>query len=177
MKFDAEKVVPACQRMETDAQRCLYEHFAPLMMGVCVRYCRSRDEARDLLHDGFVKVFENIRQLKDPNAVQPWMYKIMVNEGVNYLQRHSRVVCCDMSDVMIDECKDVFDTDAFLIEEVLDAMHQLPEIYQIVFNLHEVEEYSFAEIAQSLNVQEGSVRTYLFRARSKIRKILENKKI
>ena len=72
------QIIEACLRKDQRAYTALYERYAPKMYGVCLRYTRSKEAAEDVLHDGFLKVFENLHRLRDTNAVEPWIRKIMV---------------------------------------------------------------------------------------------------
>lgn len=179
MKNDIECIVAACQRKESDAQKRLYDEYAPKMLGVCRRYCHSRDEAQDLLHDGFVKIFEKINQLEDPNALYSWMTTVMVNVCINYLQRNKLVFfdSGDMEELIVADHDDdeALDTDGYDVRRVLEAMNKLPYFYRIVFNMHEVEGLTFMEIAEILEIPEITARSYAHRARQILRRKLINK--
>lgn len=178
MNFDIIKTVKACQRRESDAQKCLYDHFAASLMGVCMRYTRSRDEAHDVLHDGFIKVLENIGQLHDPESVYAWMHSIMVNESINYLTRKRNVVYADLQQMEFDNDPTVLsndeelDTDDYEVERVLKALAELPDKYRIVFNMRVVEEMNYVKIAEELGVSESTVRSLVYRATKMLRELL-----
>lgn len=166
MKPNVEELVRGCQRHNPEAQRQLYEEFASMMLGVCSRYTSSRQEAQDLLHDGFVKVFENIGRLTTPHALEDWIYHIMINVSVNYARRHSNRLLPLPDD--LDQLGSV-DMSPLTAEEITNAISQLPDPYRLVFNLREVEGEEFATIAQQLNVAEPSVRSILSRAKKLLR--------
>ena len=181
MKIDVEHIVAGCQRKEPRAQRMLYEAFAPEMLGVCMRYTHSRDEAQDLLHDGFIKIFDRIGQLRNPQSVAAWMYRIMVSESVSYVRRSSEVVCCDMSELEGSEALPAdggewMDTDGYDVARVVRALRQLPDHYRLAFNMREVEEMEYADIAEELGQPETTVRNYAWRARRMIKEIIDNEK-
>lgn len=178
--MNMEQIVAACQRKEPDAQRLLYDEYASRMLGVCMRYTHSRDEAQDLLHDGFIKVFEKIGQLQSAQSLEGWMYKIMVHESVNYVTRNKNVTYYDI-DQMEEQCDfssrmddDVLDTDAHSVERVLAAIRELPDLYRLAFNLREVDELTYTQIASELNRPEGTVRSLVFRAKQMLRNKLQN---
>ena len=144
MKPEIEHLVAACQRKEADALKQLYDEFSPMMLGVCMRYTRSRDEAQDLLHDGFLKVYKNIGKLKQPMALEDWIYRIMVNVCVNYVCRRREVVYCGITGMDGRQNEEQFsaapfDTDPFETAEVMKAIRALPDPYRAVFNMKESE--------------------------------------
>lgn len=179
MKFDYEKTVYACQRKESDAQKCLYDHFAAALMGVCRRYISSPDDAQDVFQEGFLKIFENIGQLKAPAALWDWMKRIMINESINFLMRKKWLTYVDMSSVE-DEFGDTeegepFDTDGYDVDKVIAALYRLPDKYRVVFNMREVEEMEFADIAQIVGLSESGVRSMASRARNMLKDKLMKK--
>ena len=169
---DKEQVVADCKRKNPQAMKRLYEEFAPMMLGVCMRYTHSRDEAQDLLHDGFIKVYESIRELEDPNSLESWMNRIMVNLSINYVVRRNEVRYFDLEQA---EEEGLMDTElnlnmdsVVLVDEVIGALQSLPDKYQLAFNMRAVEEMEYDEIARKLKVNESTVRSRVKRARALI---------
>ena len=184
MKSDIEQVVDACRRKDAWAQKRLYDEFAPKMLGICMRYTHSRDEAQDLLHDGFIKIFENIGDLQNPLAIEAWMKQIMVNISINYVTRDQNIYYTDIDqlpDSVWTEDPDSSDTEETppcTLRQIVAAIQSLPKQYRIVFNLHEVEDMDFNEIAQKLHKPEVTIRSTLSRARKmlkdKLTTVIEN---
>src|SRR5258705_13623730 len=83
--MDYNKLVADCLKLKPDAQRQLYEHFAPAMLGVCFRYTKSIDDAEDVLQDGFVKVFKHLHSYKFEGELGGWIRRIMINTSLNFL--------------------------------------------------------------------------------------------
>lgn len=172
MDIDFEQLAAGCRHRDPEAQRRLYELFAPAMLGVCMRYTHSRDEAQDLLHDGFIKVFDRIGGLRNPSSLPAWIYSIMAREAVTYVSRGCEVVYCDMSEI---ETAEPLDTDGCDVQLVVAALQRLPDHYRLVFNMREVEGMEYADIAAELGQPEATVRSYAARARHLIKKMIENK--
>lgn len=174
MKFDMETIVLACQRKETWAQKALYEAYAPQMLGVCMRYTRSRDEAQDLLHDGFIKIFESIRKLQQPSALPSWIFKVMVRISVDYVRKNNMVVYQEVdSDSLVGNIENQpFDTDQFAVMDVMEAIRQLPAHSRLLFNMHEVDGLEYSEIADLLQVSETTVRSGVCRAKQQLKTFL-----
>ena len=170
MITDKYQLVTGCQQKDQKAMKQLYEELAPVMLGVCMRYTHSRDEAQDLLHDGFVKAYENIDKLVNPSALWSWMYQIMVNLSINYVTRRDTLLYCDMEEVSEqNDWSDDFEMDldetTNRAEELVEALQSLPARYRVVFNMRAVEEMEYSEIAAQLQVPESTVRSRVSRAR------------
>lgn len=174
MKTELENLVRACQRKETWAQKAIYDMFAPSMLGVCMRYVRSRDEAHDLLHDGFIKVFESIGRLEKSQSLSSWIYNIMVHASINYVTRQCDIEYSDLDNYAETYVEDnAIDTDNYPIAEVMQAIQSLKERYRVVFNMHAVEGLGYAEIAQQLHIPETTIRSQYARACHILRQKLE----
>lgn len=180
MKADLEYIVSGCRRRQPAAQKMLYDRFAPAMLGVCMRYAHSRDEAQDILHDGFVKIYESIGQLQKADAVEAWMYRIMVNKSLNYVMRNRQVVYTDIAALEEYESLDgradglPWEDDAYTLDQIVGAIQELPEHYRLAFNMREVEEMEYAVIAAHMGQAESTVRCTVTRARKMLRDKLQN---
>ena len=169
MKADYTPLVERCRKNDRRAQRDLYEAFAPMAMGVCMRYVKNREEAQDVMQEGWVRVFERIGQLKDPQQVGGWIYRVMVNVSLRHYQRLKARL-----DVVGEEMEmTTLDTDPFGMEEVVQAMQRLAPQQRVVFNLVEVEGYSYPEVAERLGCSEVNVRALLSRAKAGLREQLK----
>lgn len=173
MYTDKGKLVAGCQQKDPKAMKRLYDELAPKMLGVCMRYTHSRDEAQDLLHDGFIKAFESIGELKNPMALESWMTQIMVNLSINYVTRDDNLCYSDLemsegeSEHFDDEELDL-DRRTTLVEDVVKALQALPYRYRAAFSMKAVEEMEYGEIAALFNKSEATVRRYVDRARQLI---------
>ncbi len=171
MSMSYAEMVEGCRRRNAKAQRALYDELAPMAMGVCYRYTVDRDEAHDMLQDGFVKVFERIGTLRDPQKLRSWTYNIMVNTCIQHYRRTRHTVLQEM-DEMVDE---VASEMPYTMEEIVEAMGTISPTQRMAFNLCCVEELSMAEAAHKMNCNEVAVRVALCKARKKMRNFLENK--
>lgn len=162
--------IAALHRQERWAQQQLYEQHYGRMMGVCMRYASSRDEALDLLHEGFIKIFQNISRYKPGTSIQAWMRTIVVNTCIDYYRRQARRRTQDIDSVQVSQMSDD-DPDVLsnLTEkEILDAVQTLSPAYRAVFNLYVVEGYSHKEIGDALHITESTSRSNLVKARTKL---------
>lgn len=170
--YEEEKVIRSCINGDAWAMRLIYEEFYATMLPICMRYANNDDDARDIVHEGFIKVFKNISKYKVGTSLQAWIKRIMVNASIDYYRRESRKRTTDL-DVAYDlrSC----DEDALgklNVEEIIKALQQLSPIYRSVFNLYVVEGYSHKEVSEILGISESTSRSNLVKARIKLRVIL-----
>ena len=178
--MDTENLIKECRRGNLYAQKQLYDQFAEQMLGVCFRYTRQLEDAEDVLQDGFVKVFKNIHQFRQDGPLGAWIRKIMVNTALNYLKSHARysreLFVGDVAESLHPVSND---KPAEMLESKLSAMQialliqKLPVGYQTVFNLHALDGYAHADIAEMLGIRETTSRTQYFKARKVLMEWME----
>ena len=172
MTTELEQIVDGCKRKNPIAQKKLYELYAPKMLGLCMRYTHSRDEAQDLLHDGIIKVFENISRLRKPESVGAWVYQVMVNRCLNHCKQRRPLASLDDNV----PTPVALPLDPFADQEIVLALQQLPPQQRLVFNLIEVEDRPYDEVAATLRCSEVNLRALLSRAKARLRDILTETK-
>ncbi len=176
-----EILIKGCIKGERRCQQKVFEKFYGKMMSVCLRYSKGMDDAQDILQDGFIKVFKNIRRYKGDGSFEGWMRRIIVNTAIDhYRKKKNAAVIADSEYVdIINEETDIDDSDDFEMiaecknEEILKAVQQLSPAYKAVFNLYVVEGYSHKEIAEMLGIAVGSSKSNLAKAKMKLKKILK----
>lgn len=145
----------------------LYEQFADAMMAVCYRYTKSRQDAEDVLQEGFVKVFTRMHQFKFDGELAGWIRRIMVNTAINYLKKNSKY---QSEMAFTDDVMHPVSTDEPQVrmnaKELALLIRQLPTGYQTIFNMYAVEGFSHGEIAEMMGINEGTSRSQYSRARS-----------
>jgi RNA polymerase sigma factor (sigma-70 family) len=180
------KIIEGVRKGKRHAQNILYKHYAPSMLGICMRYANSRDDAEDIAQEGFIKIFTNISGFRGDGSFEGWMKRIMINTAVTHYKKNLR----HQYHTDIDEIEETFsqEEEDSQIEEVsiprekLMAMIQdLPAGYKMVFNLFVFEQYSHQEIADTLGVSVNTSKSQLSKARrflaNKIHQMTGNKKI
>ncbi len=160
-----EQIVANCQKFDKKAQRLLYDEYAPLMLGICTRYAKDRQEAEDILQDGFLKIFSKIDQYNGVGSFEGWMKRIMVNTSItNYRKNLKRYYQEEIEDYKEYQHTSENNSD-FTKDELLNAIRTLPKGYQMVFNLFAIEGYKHKEIAEMLNIEETTSKSQFSRAR------------
>lgn len=182
-----KKLVEGCISNDRNAQRCLYEMFYGKMMGVCLRYANDPNQAKDILQDGFIKVFRNLERYNFSGSFEGWVRRIIVNTAIDYFRKsRSSHVLLLPDEQGIEKFEEVSEDDEFELEpseeveftmqDVIDAMHQLSPSYRAVFNLYVMESKTHQEIADTLEISVGTSKSNFSKAKLNIRKILLRKK-
>lgn len=166
------ELIAACMRRDRDAQRVLYEEFYGIMMGVCLRYANNQDDALDILHEGFIKVFRNIAKYQPGTSLSAWIRRIMVNTAIDYYRKSIRRRTEDLEQAYSVHSGDPDAVSQCTEKEILAAVQELSPAYRAVFNLYVIEGYSHKEIADRLNITESTSRSNLVKARTKLKETL-----
>ncbi len=164
--MNIQALVTACLKGNAHAQKQLYDAFAAQMMGVCYRYTKSVEDAEDVLQDGFIKVFQYLKQYEGSGELGAWIRRIMVNTALASLKKNAAY----NSDMLIEEehmhlVSDENPDINIQTKELIDMIRQLPAGYQTVFNLYAIDGYTHAEIGKMLGIGEGTSRSQYMRAR------------
>ena len=164
---DQTTLIQACIKGKRTAQRDLYNRYAPRMLGLCLRYAANRAEAEDMLQEGFVKVFHNLKNLRDYSQFDSWIQKIMVTTALMHLRKQRPVLWdVDQAEPAPPEpWEDENATSELSQEELLRVIQQLPAGFRAVFNLYAIEGFSHKEISQQLNISVGTVKSQYARAK------------
>jgi RNA polymerase sigma factor (sigma-70 family) len=156
----------------------LFEKYANRMMATCMRYCKNQEDARDLLHDGFYKIFTNIKSFKGDSRIDTWMTRVIINLALNKKRLGRNKYDHYEFDTKFEQAEaEVEETPYADIEarQVLEAMNQLPEIYKIVLNMYAVDDLSHKDIAKQLGISVGSSKSRLSRGRVLLNALLQRK--
>jgi RNA polymerase sigma factor (sigma-70 family) len=169
--------VEALTRQERWVQQQVYEEHYGRMMGICLRYAGSRDEALDLLHEAFIKVFQNIGRYKAGTAFGAWIRTIVVNTCIDYYRRNTRRRTEDLDAIQTVSIDEPDALSNLSEREILDAVQQLSPAYRAVFNLYVVEGYSHKEIGDALGIAESTSRSNLVKSRLKLQEIFATRRM
>ncbi|HNX06516.1 MAG TPA: RNA polymerase sigma factor [Bacteroidales bacterium] len=168
-------IIEGCIAGNRKAQKFLFEKYKAAMMGVCLRYCKSKDEAEDVLMEAFMTVLSQIQSYRSEGSIDQWIRRIVVNTSINNyrknLKHYFHADIENIAETEIEEDNNYDITDNHSVEEILNAMQQMPQGYKIVLNLYVVEGYKHKEIAEMLNITVGTSKSQL----SKARKIIQDK--
>jgi len=162
-----KEIIDGCLSGNRRDQELLYRRYSPRLYAVCLQYSGNTEEARDVLQEGFIKIFENLSRFNHEGSFEGWMRRIIVNTALErYRNRYYLNRVDDIDDV--DEPEAQPGTDDFSGLEAFDLLNmvmELPPKYRMVFNLYAIEGYSHKEIGSKLNISEGTSKSNLSRAR------------
>ena len=172
---ELEHIIQGCIDGDRSQQEKLYQMFASKMYGVCLRYSKNPEQAKDILQDGFVKVFEKIGQFRNEGSFEGWLRRLMINTALERFRKQRQVVSLDvLPDVA--EMEDAEDDEvAFSMDELLSYIQMLPERYRMVFNLYVMEEMTHKEVAEMMGITEGTSKSDLSRARVILQNLINKK--
>lgn len=176
-----EELALQCKQANNKARKQLYEQYGGLLMAICLRYTGDRETAQDVLHDGFIRIFQSIGQFsyQGEGSLKAWLSRVMVNEVLGYLRRKNMQM---QQEVLMDDVPDTQDTDECDMNEIprsvlMKMISELPDGYRTVFNLYVFEEKSHKEIAALLGITEHTSSSQFYRAKTLLmRKINEYRK-
>lgn len=162
--FQSEKVLlHKAKSGNREAQKALYEQYAPKMLATCRRYIKDLHFAEDVMIEGFVKVFHNLHHFRSAGSFEGWIRRIMIREAIDFLRKRQFVVF-DQEHYEFQNSS-YHSGDALELEQLEELIEQLPDGYRLVFVLYAIEGFKHSEIAQMLDITEGTSKSQLFKAR------------
>ncbi|MEP6675065.1 MAG: sigma-70 family RNA polymerase sigma factor [Ferruginibacter sp.] len=170
-----EQLIKGCIKEDTFCQREVFNRYAGRMLGVCNRYARNPADAEDILQDAFMKVFDKLNQFKFEGSFEGWIRKIVVNTALKKysLSRYDKeVVGYEIKDRDEDQGSEPVAYHHLTEKDLLNLIDKLPDGYRLIFNLYVIEGYQHDEIAAMLNIQPGTSRSQLVKARTMLQKQL-----
>ncbi len=164
---DIKNIINGCLAGNRKDQELLYRRHAARLYAVCLQYSGNDEEARDILQEGFIKIFENLVNYKYEGSFEGWMRRIVVNTALEKFRLKHNLYRVDDIDMIPEQDADPDNDDYSGLEAVdlLDIIRELPTKYRMVFNLFAIEGYSHKEISQMINISEGTSKSNLSRAR------------
>ena len=166
-------IIDGCIAGNRAFQAKLYDLYAPKMLVVCLRYSRNREEAEELLHEGFYRVFKYIHQFKNTGSFEGWVRKIMVNAALQqYKPKSNLYAIIRIDDADIDIPCNIDIHDALHVKELIQLVQALPTSYRMVFNMYVFDGYKHREIAAMLGISTGTSKSNLSDARTILKKAL-----
>lgn len=170
-----EQLIKGCIKEDASCQREVFNRYAGRMLGVCNRYARSSADAEDILQDAFMKVFDKLSQFKSEGSFEGWIRKIVVNTALKKysVSRYDKeVVGYEIKDRDEDSGAEPVAYHHLTEKDLLELINKLPDGYRLIFNLYVIEGYQHDEIAAMLNIQPGTSRSQLVKARTMLQKQL-----
>ena len=167
-------LITQCRKGYREHQEELYLMFYNYAMSICLRYSRDREEAVEIVNDGFVKMFSKLDRFKDNTSFKAWLRRILINSAIDYYRKNEK----HYHNVDISYAKHEYVTEDALSKisekEIIELIQELPPSYRMVFNLFVIEGFNHREIANKLGISMGTSKSNLAIARSKLKRRLLN---
>ena len=164
-RYPEQELVAECRKENPAYQRALYQQYYRKMYGVCLRYANDKDDAQDILQEGFIRVFGKLDSFRGTGSLEGWIRRIMVHTSIEYYRRKSRYFMVDIEAATREADIEMDALAQMGREEILQQIQALPPGYRTVFNLYAVEGYTHQEIGEMLNISEGTSKSQLSRAK------------
>ena len=164
---EIKNIISGCLKGNRRDQELLYRRHAAKLYAVCLQYSGNDEEARDILQEGFIKIFENLVHYKYEGSFEGWVRRIIVNTALEkYRSKHNLYRVDDIDQIAEPNAEpDNEDYAGLEAVDLLKIIRELPSKYRMVFNLYAIEGYSHKEISKMVNISEGTSKSNLSRAR------------
>ncbi len=173
-----EQMLAGCLQNNAASQDALYCRFSPRMLGVCYRFAKNREDAEDMLQEGFIKIFSQIHQYRGEGALEGWIRRIIVHTCINALKKNKKfsesvdIIYASSIGIREEAIPSIMQA-----KEVVECIRLLPLGYRTVLNLYAIEGYSHKEIGNMLDIEESTSRSQYTRAKTMLEDVLIKKKI
>lgn len=166
------ELLDGCLKKNRRSQELLYKQFYGYAMGICLRYSGSKDEAKEIVNDGFLKVFTKIDSYDTTRPFKNWLGRIIVNTALDHYRHEIKHALLDDYEAAENVSVDETIIGKMSHEELMGVIQTLTPAYRVVFSLYVIDGYSHEEIAEQLNITVGASKSNLSRAREKLREKL-----
>lgn len=145
------------------------------MMAIALRYANNNEDALDILHDSFIKIFRHIATFQTDTSVTAWIRRIVINTAIDFYRKEKKRKTANLDEAMHVFSPGIDALSSLSSDEILKAIQRLPYSYRSVFNLYVIEGYAHKEIAAMLGINESTCRANLVKARNKLQAMLLNR--
>ncbi len=167
---DIQILIEGCKKNDRKAQELLYNKFYVAMASLCARYISNNQDAMQVLNDGFLKVFKNIKSYNSGIAsFYTWVRKIIINTAISFLRKSPIAYTSDFSEMKEETAIQNNIIEKMNADELLSLIRKLPAATQVVFNLYTVDGFNHREIGEMLGISEGTSKWHLSEARKKLK--------
>jgi len=172
-----KKIIEGCKVFDRKSQKELYETFYPKMLKLCLLYSNNNNDAKDLVQEGFIKVFKKIKKYRYNSPFNSWINRVFINFIIDEIRKKKKykIVSVDNMDSFIDggvEEREILNLKA---KEIILLVQKLPPMQKLIFNLYIFDNYSYKEISKKLKMKQNTIRINLHRAKLKMKKLYHEK--
>ena len=174
-----QQIIELCIKGDRASQKVLYDHLAPRMYPLCIRYIGDRDVAQDILQEGFITLFSRLKDYKGDGSFEGWARRIFVTTALMSLRKKDALKMSEELDVVRGmKAETTSQIQNIGYKELMALVMSLPTGFRTIFNMYAIEGYSHKEIADILGISEVTSRSQFSRARAMLqRKIKERENV
>ncbi|MDX5405090.1 MAG: RNA polymerase sigma factor [Bacteroidota bacterium] len=165
-----QELIEGCRAKDRKAQHALFEKYGKLLYHICLQYTGDRDEAKDVLQDAFIKIFKNIEGFQQKGSFEGWLKRITTHTAIDHFRKEGKMRMVEGVDRLEEEYEEEVEEITMTTDAILNLVKRLPEKARIVFNLFVLENMTHKEIANTLEISEGTSKSQYNRARGLLQK-------
>lgn len=170
--MNIKEIVKKSLEGNAKSQRQLFDKYSSMLLGVCRRYSKNQYQADDIFQEAFINIFNNLHQWSsDKGAFEPWIYRITVNTAIAIIKKEAKHMASDVVEEVNISSHDVHLDDQLSFKDLQKIIDQLPARQRLVFNLYAVDGYTHKDIAKQLDINEGTSKSQLAKARNNLKKL------
>ncbi|MEZ4805005.1 MAG: RNA polymerase sigma factor [Bacteroidia bacterium] len=171
------ELLAQCIENQPKAQKQLFDILAPKMFSVCLRYAKDEDEAKDILQESFIKVFNNLTKFEHKGSFEGWVKRIFINTSIEFYRKNKRQNMVDNIDSVAEQSIDSQTLSLLKAADLMKLVNCLPTGYRTVFNLYVVEGYTHQEISKMLDISDNTSKSQLHKARLHLQELVLKKNL
>lgn len=168
--MNLKEIIKGCKKGSKAHQKELYSLYSKILFNLSLKYCTSFSEAEDNVHDSFIEIFSKIDNFKNTGSFEGWMKKITINKAISKFKNSLHFESSENLIYPIQDTEIEINQTNISLEKLLSLIQSLPNQYRLVFSLYELDQYSHKEIAEMLQISEGTSKSNLFKAKNILKK-------
>ncbi|MGB0850677.1 MAG: RNA polymerase sigma factor [Bacteroidia bacterium] len=177
--INEQQIIEGCLVKDPTAQKSLFNQLAPRMLAICSRYCQNREDAKDAMHDGFIKIFKHFEKYKGESKLETWITRIMIFTAIDQFKKSIKYKLVEDNESVytiggIDHADNDYLEPEINKQALYDAIQSLPDGYRIVFSLYAIDGFTHKQIAKELGISEGTSKSQYARARKQLKLTLSH---
>jgi RNA polymerase sigma-70 factor (ECF subfamily) len=172
-KLNLKQLIEGCIKQKRASQKDLYKALYSYALGICMRYTDSKEEAQEVMNDGFMKVFQRIKKYDRQRPFKPWFTRVLINTAIDHFKKKEKYAFETPLDESVELGSEQTIEGNMAYEEILEMVRKLPPQYRAVFNLRAIEGYQHDEVAEILGISVGTSKSNYARAKAKLQHYLD----
>lgn len=169
---NTKKLIKGCTKQHRESQKSLYKLYYSFCMSICMRYTKSREDAVEIMNDGFMNVFRYIDSFDLEKPFKPWLKRIMINSAIDHIKKNHKIKDMESLDTGMVLPVEEENLDSVSYEDLIEMIRKLPPAYATVFNMRAIEGYKHEEVAEILGISVGSSKSNYAKAKAKLQEYL-----